>query len=337
MQHVNYTCAALLVISNVTLAEPSRDSAIYAPESRERIVLAQASTERSSAETQRDAERRQSRSEPTEQESLALAALEGLMAQPSERALPIVKRVLSGPQSTLVKQRALFVLSQMDEPEAQTLLVETARSSEPALRAEAIRNIGIGGNPKSLAVLQEIYNSGDTDVKQRVLEAWLISNSKNEVFQVALNANSDAEANDAIRMLGAMGAGDELRKLGEMRKPGHNLVDAYAISGDLASLRKVVDGSGDLDTRSDAVRKIGIIDSDAARAALREIYAATAAEELKNAALEGMLISRDEQGVLALYRSSKSADEKRALLRTLSHMDGDAALEAIDAALANKP
>ena len=42
-------------------------------------------------------------------EELALAALEGLLAQPGDRALPIIKKVLAGSQSTLVKQRALFV------------------------------------------------------------------------------------------------------------------------------------------------------------------------------------------------------------------------------------
>jgi hypothetical protein len=41
--------------------------------------------------------------EPTGDEELALAALEGLMAQPGDRALPIIKKVLAGPQSTLVK------------------------------------------------------------------------------------------------------------------------------------------------------------------------------------------------------------------------------------------
>src|SRR5688572_7297937 len=142
MQHINYTLAALLVVSNVTMAEPPNDSTVYEPGFGERILLAQASTGASnpSTEAQQKTQRREARPEPTEQESLALAALEGLMAQPSQRALPIVQRVLSGPQSTLVKQRALFILSQMDEPEAQTLLVQTARSTDPALRGEAIRN-----------------------------------------------------------------------------------------------------------------------------------------------------------------------------------------------------
>ena len=113
-------------------------------------------------------------------------------------------------------------------------------------------------------------------------------------------------------------------------------MDAYAISGDLASLRKIAEGSGERSVRIDAVRKIGIIDSDAARAALREIYSRSTDEEIREAALQGMLIADDEQGVLALYRAAKTTEEKRALLRTLTMMDGDAALQAIDAALEKK-
>jgi len=317
---------ALLVVSTATLAEPPpADAPAMGSMFDVNSLLAQAATPR--RETQRA---------PNDQEALALAALEGLMAQPAERSLPILKKVLSGSQSTLVKQRAIFVLSQIDAPEAQSILLQTAKSADSPLRAEAIRNIGIGGNAQSIAALREIYNSGDDTVKQRVMEAWLIAGSKDEVMQVALNAKTERDASAAIRTLGAMGAADELRKLGELKKPGQDLVEAFAISGDLASLRKVVTSDADLSTRADAVRKIGIVDSDAARSALREIYTSATAPEIKQAALEGMLISDDEAGVLSLYRGSKNADEKRDLLRTLSHMNGDAALEAIDAALEGK-
>ena len=115
---------------------------------------------------------------PTEDEELALAAMEGLMAQPPERALPIIKKVLAGSQTKLVKQRALFVLSQIDSPEARDILAQTARSSDAALRGEAIRSIGIGGDPKALDALQAIYNAGDPDVKEEVLQAWMIAGAR---------------------------------------------------------------------------------------------------------------------------------------------------------------
>jgi HEAT repeat protein len=289
------------------------------------------------AQTQAQAPKPQTtRDTPTENEELAIAALEGLMAQPSDRSLPILKKVLAGSQSTLVKRRALFVLSQVDSPEARDILLQTARSSNAELRQEAIRSLGIGGDPKALDALRQIYDSGDAEAKQSVLQAWLIAGRKDAVYEVAANAKSEEEASEAIRMLGAMGASEELRKLGERAKPTSGLLDAYAISGDLASLRKIADGSGDPAMRVDAVRRIGIIGTDAARATLREIYMRSTEGSVKDAALQGMLIAGDDKGVLELYRVAKTSDEKRTLLRTLTMMGSDAALEAIDATLEKK-
>lgn len=280
--------------------------------------------------------KRQSQRAPDEREALALAAMEGLMQQPPERALPIIKKVLAGSQTTLVKKRALFVLSQIESPESEQILLQTARSPDTALRSEAIRSIGIGGHDKSLAALLDVYNAGDADVKSQVLHAWMIAGRKQEVYQAALNAKSEDEAGDAIHMLSVMGAVEELRKLGDRPNASGQLVEAYAISGDLQSLRKIVDSGAETSVRTEAVRKIGIISNGAARTALREIYSRSSDEEIKDAALQGMLIAGDEQGVLALYRGAATTDEKRMLLRTLTMMDGDAALEAIDSALEDK-
>jgi HEAT repeat protein len=274
--------------------------------------------------------------EPSANEELALAAVEGLMTQPAERALPIIKKVLAGSQPTLIKKRALFVLSQIDSPEAQQLLAQASRSPDKELRGEAIRAIGIGGDPKALDSLSEIYNTGNEDSRKEVLQAWLIAGRKESVYQAAVNAKTEDEARDAIHILGAMGATEELRKLGERPKVARGLVEAYAISGDLASLRKLADSNQDRAVRLEAVQKIGIVGSEASRAALREIYQRTDDREIRDAALQGMLIGGDEEGVLALYRAAKAGDEKRALLRTLSMMDGDAAIKAIDEALEDR-
>lgn len=321
----------LLAASNAESAEMPADLAIGDLELERPLLLAQAQTEPARATRKNDGE-----SGGSDDEALALAALEGLMAQPPERALPILKRVLAGTQTTSVKRRALFVLSQIDSAEAQDILLQTSRSADEDLRNEAIRSIGISGNPKSLAALQDLYKTGDENMKQQVLQAWMIAGRKEEIYQVALNAKSADEANEAIRLFGAMGAADELRKLGDRPNAQAGLVDAYAISGDLESLRKIAEGIADAAVRIDAVRKMGIIGNDAARNALREIYTRSTDEGVKDAALHGMLISGDEDGVLALYRAARTPEEKRSLLRMLSMMDGDAALQAIDAALEGK-
>src|SRR3569832_2285650 len=103
---------------------------------------------------------------PSDDEQLAIAALEGLMTQPPERSLPILKRVLAGSQPAVVKRRAIFVLSQVNSPEARALLLQTART-DGALRGDAIRSIGISGDGKLLDDLQELYAASDAGTKKQ--------------------------------------------------------------------------------------------------------------------------------------------------------------------------
>lgn len=271
----------------------------------------------------------------SEQEQLAIAALEGLISAPHERAFPLIKRVLASNHSDKVKARALFVLSQMDRPDAQELLLTTAKTGSDKLRGEAIRMIGIGGDDGALGKLREIYASGDKRTRRDVLQAYLIAGRKQDVLQIVLAAKSEEESDAAVQMLAAMGAVAELRQLGDSGRHSKGLVQAYAVSGDLESLRKIADGNAPIQTRADAVQSIGIIGGEKSRAALRELYRSPH-KDIKDAALQGMLISGDEKGLLELYRASTVPAEKRELLRTLTMVGGDAAIEAIDAALQGK-
>jgi hypothetical protein len=283
-----------------------------------------------------DSSRKEARRAPTEEEALALAALEGLMSMPPERALPILKRVLAGNQSNLVKSRALFVVSQIDTADAQKLLIDVAKQRDHPLRLEAIRNIGIGGESASLAVLKEVYANGDEATRKHVLEAWLIADRRAEVYQVALAAKSEAEADRAIATLAAMGAKDELRKLAAERKTSKNLMEALAVAGDLQSLKRIAETSPDPAMRAEAVRRMGIVESPEAKKVLREMYTSATDPKIKAAALDGLLIADDQQSVLEIYKAAKTPEEKRNVLRILSAMGGDAALAAIDAALEGK-
>src|SRR5262249_23041024 len=80
----------------------------------------------------------------TDDEDLADVAVEGLMNAPPERALPLLKKVLQSNHSTRVKKRALFVLSQLGSDAALDVVIDTAKnSSDPDLRAEAVRMLGV--------------------------------------------------------------------------------------------------------------------------------------------------------------------------------------------------
>jgi HEAT repeat protein len=237
-------------------------------------------------------------------EVLKIAALEALISAPPERALPLATKVLDAENTTEVKAAALFVLSQIDLPEAQTKLLEVARSGDPELSVEAVRMIGISGDPDAVAELGALYSSGDEDLRNAVLEAYLIAGNTSAVYAIAANASSAQEFEAAVQMLGAMGATEELRSLSES-------------SGYTAEL----------------IQALGIAGGDDVNETLISLYRSAETDEVRAAALEGMLISGYEEGVLELYRESTDVNEKRELLQMLAIMDSDLVLEVIDAAL----
>ncbi len=268
---------------------------------------------------------------PTDDEALAIAALEGLMAAPPARALPLLKRVLAGQKSDLVKARALFVLSQNDAPEAQTILLDVAKSGSLPLRGEAVRMIGIGGKPAALAALKSMYAS-EPALREEILSAYLISDRKDALLDLAQNAK-DEDFAAIVRTLGAMGAVDELRQLGDAGKHSEELVQAYAISGDLKSLENLARTAKDRAIQLEAIQSIGIVDKPEAAVALSALYRSSGDAEIKEAALQGLMIAGEEKALMALYTNAQNPVEKKAILRTLTLLGGDAAIDAIDAAL----
>jgi len=266
-------------------------------------------------------------------EQLKIAALEALIAAPPERALPLAEKALRGDHSVEVKRRALFVLSHMDRPEAQQILLDTALNGDVALRPEAIRSIGIGGNQETLDKLGTLYEDGNEDVREAVLEAYLIAGDEKAVLNIAVNAQSNEAFERAVEALAAMGARDELRQLREQRGMSASLIEAYAISGDASALREIALDPSDPELQQQAIEALGIVGGDEVDTMLVQIYRDAADEDIRDAALKGLLISGHDEGVLELYRASNDDAEKRQLLEYLVMMDSDAVWDLIDSAL----
>ncbi|MCO4810824.1 MAG: HEAT repeat domain-containing protein [Gammaproteobacteria bacterium] len=266
-------------------------------------------------------------------DSLRMTALEALISAPPERALPIVDKVLAGNHSAELKERALFILSQMETPESQSRLLAFANDSQGELQAEAIRMIGIGGDKDALAALGDIYRNGDGDVREAVFEAYLIAGDKNAVFDIAINTENEEEFSDAVNMLGAMGANEQLRELRGRAGLSESLIEAYAISGDSESLRELAMDDSNPEMQKRAIEALGIVGGDEVEQTLVALYDSSDNSDIRESALEGMLIAGHDAGVLELYGKADNAAEKRRLLEFLVMMDSDAVWELIDSAL----
>jgi len=264
-------------------------------------------------------------------EELKLAAVEALITAPDDRALPLVTKVLEGNNSTEVKEAALFILSQIDMVEAQTTLMRFAREADGELQLEAIRMIGIGGG-SGMTELTSIYESGDSGAREAVLEAYMIAGEVDAVYEIAQVAEGD-DFEEAVEMLAVMGAHEELRQLRSTKGTSEALIEACAISGDLDCLRELAADDSDVDLQIEAIESMGIVGGDEVNAELVKIYKNTSDEEIREAALSGLMISGDENGLLELYRSSSNSAEKKELLQYLVMTGSDEVWAIIDSAL----
>ncbi len=271
--------------------------------------------------------------EAAERDALKMAAIEALMMAPPDKALPLVTRLLDSDQPREIKAPALFILGQIDEPEAHEALLSFAHQSDGELQLEAVRTIGISGDPDLTRQLGEIYESGDTPVRRAVLEAWMIAGDEESVFQVAANASSDEEFDAAVHQLGVMGATDRLRELRDRPGASETLVHAYAIAGDTESLGVMAHDPSDPERQLAALRGLGIAGGPDDPDLFVEIYQGSNDPEVRDAVRQGMLVAGDDESVLRLFRSATSDQDKAELLRLLVIMDSDAAMEAIDEAL----
>lgn len=198
----------------------------------------------------------------TDEEELKIAAMEALITAPPERALPIVQKVLAGNGSDELKEKALFILSQIDAEEAQTALLKAANESSGELRLEAVRMIGIGGNAETMKALAAIYESGDEELKEAVLEAYLIADDEEAVFQIANNAKDPDEFENAVEMLGAMRATEKLAQLRASKGVSEGLITAFMIAGDEEALLEMYRSSDNIDEKREIMEMLVAMDAE---------------------------------------------------------------------------
>ena len=262
-----------------------------------------------------------------EDEEMQLLAIQSLMNNDDPRAFPLLEGVLKSPtKSERVKERALFVLAQSDDPRAQTAIQNIARGKDnPSLQCKAIQQIGVQGSKNSINALVDIYNTAaDNNVKKCVLHAFLVSDAKDNVLNVAKNEKDQSLRVEAIHQLGVMDAQPELRQMFQNAQTVDDkkaIIEAASISDDTELLSQVAKSSPEPEVRRAAIHGLGINDSKTARATLLSMYPTEQNKEAKVAILDALFIQDDAHDLISLYNSEGDHDMKRAIAEKLSVMD----------------
>ena len=265
-------------------------------------------------------------------EELQLLALSGLGNMPSEQAIPMLQKVLSGTGSPRLKARALFVLAQSNSPAAREVLVSIAKGQgNPDLQRKAVQYLGIHGGAESRAALADIYaSSSDIDLKKRILSAFMVSGEKSRLLTAAQSEQNAELRASAVQQLGVMGAHDELWALYQ-KEPSldvkKQIIRGMFVGGDVARLTQLAKSEQNQELRLLAVRNLGVMGSKRTGDTLVEIYNGDKDPAVKRAALNGLFVSDNAEGLVALARKESDPAMKKEIVSKLSNMRSKVAID----------
>lgn len=259
-------------------------------------------------------------------DELKLLALSGLMNADPDKAIPIIKNMLTGAPSSKLMDRALFVLAQSGKPEARQVLVDIAKSNpNPDVQKHAIRNLGLFGGQESQQTLVDIYSTSQSmEARKAVLQALMLSGDKSKVYEVATKETTPELRREAIQQLGVMGGREELWKIYQTEKDPsvrRAAINGLFISGAVDQLGELATKETDPALRRDAIQKLGLT-GDKSAPLLKSLYATEKDPAVKRAVLDAYFVQGNAKALIEIAKTEQDQSLKRAAVEKLSVMGG---------------
>jgi HEAT repeat protein len=259
-------------------------------------------------------------------ENLKLLALNALMQQDQEQAVPILQKILAGNQSEELKSRALFVLAQNRSPQAEALINQIAQGqSGPALQIKAIRMLATQGKRADDTLASIYQHTSDIQVKRVILQSYLITGDTLKLLEAARQESNPELVKTAIRTLGAMSSGQDLLTM--YRATNNAQTKAEIINSLIASgkngvspLTEIAQSEQDPELRRKAIRNLGISGGMSVAPALVSTYPKNTDVETKRAAAQALFLANDAPDLVTLARAEKDLEMKKYLVQQLSLM-----------------
>jgi HEAT repeat protein len=276
------------------------------------MEIRQRSGQRTSPETEGD-------------EDLKLMALNGLLNTDSERALPLLEKFLTGSgNSSRLRERALFVLSQSDSPRAREIVVRIARGQQsPDMQETAIRYLGLFGGDASKQALAELYaSSSDMSVKKAVLQSFMVSGQKARVLAAARGEKSEELRKSAIHLLGVMGAQPELWEMYQAEpsvEVKKSILHAMFVGGGSERLTEVARSEKDPELRKAAIHSLGVM-GDKTGPLLVSMYASEPDRDIRRQILHALFVQGNVKALIQIARTEKDPELRKEAVSHLSHM-----------------
>lgn len=267
--------------------------------------------------------------ESIDDEEVRLMALHSLSMHSPEKALPALEKILEGAYSMKMKKKALFVLTQMHSKDAGAMLEEVALGrTNPDLQLAAIDYIGTMGSRSTRALLDRIYReSQSARVKEKVLNAWMVSGNKAQILNAARSEPSEQLRGKAISLLGVIGAQSELLDLYRTEssvKLKKKAIEGLFISHAHEAVERIARTEKNRELRIKAIESLGVMGKDTGPT-LVDMYETESDREIRKKVLGALFIQSNADALIRLARKEEDREMKKEIISKLSLMGSEEA------------
>jgi HEAT repeat protein len=144
---------------------------------------------------------------------LRVQALGRLIPTDAPKVIPILRNIALETDNPGAARRAVFVLAQSRNPEAQSIVVDVAKAGPEPVRVAAVRELARFGGPDVGQELLDVYARGNQPVKQQVVFSLGERADTSALYRIVQTENNGELRDAAILTLGRAGGREQLRVL----------------------------------------------------------------------------------------------------------------------------
>lgn len=144
---------------------------------------------------------------------LRVQALGRLIPTDAPKVIPILRTIALEADNPGAARRAVFILAQSRNPQAQSTVVDVAKVASETVRVAAVRELARFGGPNIGQDLLEVYSRGNAPVKRQVVFSLGERADASALVRIIETENDDALRDAAILTLGQAGGREQLRVL----------------------------------------------------------------------------------------------------------------------------
>jgi HEAT repeat protein len=271
-------------------------------------------------------------------EELKMIAIQSLVNQSPDQAIPLLEGVLAKSTNSLrYRRQALFVLAQIESPRARATLLSYAKGTgNPDLQKAAIERLGSRGQKTTAAELIEIYNSTtDVEIRSAVIRAFQQSGAKGPLMSIAggytvsgsgqgttIAAIDPSLRARAIQNLTDLASPQELWPLyqkEENKDLRSQWVTTFTNMGAVDQLLQIAKTEKEPAVKNRAIRNLGNFKADKTGTALTEAYTG-GDKDTKIAVINALGNQNNAEGLIAAFDKESDLGLRKEMLSRLIDM-----------------